>query len=285
METFYKKIDELKKRPWYDEARKTHLNEIKSKNRLERIKKEKEKLQKEYEEKIGKLDQDFADETKRYEDAQITHRWKIELENTEESDPIDVNDEEIKKQKLEELFWNKDAILDDLIQNHVKIEENYEYLSWYEWKKISIKLPAVWNFEWFEFNCFAWDESLRRNEFEHFFYKDKSYSMHEICELLRAINRYMKELWVETDWDMNYFNDLKHMWWWRIERGWNNCIAWKYLREITGLNDVKHFWLLDSKINWRENTYVQWALDETSCCFSVKNGGLGRWKLLLKELD
>lgn len=60
MENFNKEIDEMKSRPWYEEARRTHLEEIKTKIKLAKSKKE------------------YEDSLKAYEDAQIAHRWEIE---------------------------------------------------------------------------------------------------------------------------------------------------------------------------------------------------------------
>ncbi len=58
-ENFEKKIDEIKSRPWYEEARKTHLEEINAKSRLTKAKKE------------------LEDAEKSYNEAQIAHRWKV----------------------------------------------------------------------------------------------------------------------------------------------------------------------------------------------------------------
>lgn len=56
MDNFEKQIDEIKNRPQYVEAKKTHLNQIKAKIKFNKAKKE-------------------------YEDAQIAHSWAIEVEN------------------------------------------------------------------------------------------------------------------------------------------------------------------------------------------------------------
>lgn len=86
MDNFTKEMDEMKSRPWYEEAKKTHLEEIKAKIWVNAAKKEKERLQKEYEEKLARADEDIADKNKAYEDAQIAHRWEVEQKITKNSD-------------------------------------------------------------------------------------------------------------------------------------------------------------------------------------------------------
>lgn len=86
MDNFTKEMDEMKSRPWYEDAKKTHLEEIKSKIWVNAAKKEKERLQKEYEEKLAKADEDIADKNKAYEDAKIAHRWEVEQKITKNSD-------------------------------------------------------------------------------------------------------------------------------------------------------------------------------------------------------
>lgn len=78
MDNFTKEMDEMKTKPWYEEARKTHLQEIKARIKLAKSKKEKENLQKEYEEKMAKADENIVESTKAYEEAQIAHRGKVE---------------------------------------------------------------------------------------------------------------------------------------------------------------------------------------------------------------
>jgi len=73
METFYKKLEEIKKRPLYEEAKVTHLGWNKNKNK---IIKNKEKLQKKYEEEMEQSDKEVITENKQFEDAQIAYRWK-----------------------------------------------------------------------------------------------------------------------------------------------------------------------------------------------------------------
>jgi hypothetical protein len=60
------------------------LDEIKSKSNVKKAKAEKERLQKEYEEKLAKADADIAETEKQYEDAQIAHRGEVENEDKTE---------------------------------------------------------------------------------------------------------------------------------------------------------------------------------------------------------
>ena len=78
MNNFGAQTREMKNRPWYEEARRTYLDEIKAKKWVEAAKAEKERLLKEYEEKLAKADEDIAESNNSYENAQIAHRGKVE---------------------------------------------------------------------------------------------------------------------------------------------------------------------------------------------------------------
>jgi len=78
MDNFYAEIDEMKKRPWYEEAKKTHAEEIKAKVKLEKEESAKEKLLKEYEKALAQVDAKIADRKNSYEEAQIAHRGNVE---------------------------------------------------------------------------------------------------------------------------------------------------------------------------------------------------------------
>lgn len=173
-ENFEKDIDAIKSRPWYEEAKKTHLEEIKAKIRLKKAKKE------------------LEDAENSYNEAQVAHKWKVE-------------DEE-----KESLRGNTDAILRDLTENHVKIEPNVNYM-WYEWKKVYIDLPKVGNFPWFKFEYFVSNDKVYKKDFEKKSnLEKKSYSMSDVSKLLQAMNKYMIELDGKNDGDMDYENELKY---------------------------------------------------------------------------
>lgn len=163
---------------------------------------------------------------------------------------------EKKSEISETLFWNKEAILKDLKEHHVKIEENAEMM-WFKWKKIRLELPAVWNFEGFKFDCFVSDESIEKKSIEKKFFlkkesklEEKSYSMQEIWELLEAINTYMKELWIDSDENMDYKNDLQTREKGKFHRDVPKSKAWNYLKSIIGLDSF--YWLKDKNV-WYYN--------------------------------
>lgn len=129
-----------------------------------------------------------------------------------------------------ELFWNVEAILKDLKKNHVKEYDAEEM--WYKWKRVHIDLPAVWNFDWFEFDYFVSENTIKRREFkENPEFEKESHSFSSISKLLEKLNKYMKELGVETDWNMDYRAALMYYY-----TDCNNCVVWNYLKDITGLD-------------------------------------------------
>lgn len=70
----------LSEEPWYEESKRTHLQEIKTKSWVRKAQTAKEELLKEYEEKLAKADAEISNSKKSYEEAQIAHRWKVEDE-------------------------------------------------------------------------------------------------------------------------------------------------------------------------------------------------------------
>ena len=115
MENFDQEMEEMKSRPGYEKARKTHLEEIKARIKLAKSKQEKERLQKEYEEKLAKADEDIAESTKGYEDAQIAHRGKIEQKITENKEDLEI------PKKLADFRkkWEKNIDLDEDIKEKI----------------------------------------------------------------------------------------------------------------------------------------------------------------------
>ena len=149
---------------------------------------------------------------------------------------------ERKNEISETLFWNKEAILKDLKEHHVKIEETAG-MNWYTWKNVHIDLPAVGNFEWFKFDYFASDGSVVNKEFEsNSEYKKLSYSLEEIAELLAALNKYMRALWVIIDDGIDFKKDLKR---WKKDE-YKIILTWRCLKEITWLDGI--FWTANKKL-------------------------------------
>ena len=172
-----------------------------------------------------------------------------------------------------ELFWDKEAILKDLKENHVKIEENVENF-WKEWKIVHIDLPAVWEFEWFKFDCFISNDSFNRETLGKERGTKKTnknlYSVKEISRLLQAINKYMKALGVDTDWDMDYE---------KISNKEVYTKSWDIVKNIFGLD--WYYWLSDETLN---NDRWYWCCVD-NCYFQHNNFVTTEARLLLKLSD
>lgn len=254
-ENFEKKIDEIKSRPWYEEARKTHLEEINAKSRLTKAKKE------------------LEDAEKSYNEAQIAHRWKVEKFSENDAE----NFWELSQEKKEKLYWNRVAIIKDLKENYLK-EKDAEMM-WYKWKEVHLSLPAVWNFKWFKLDYFVSNDFVYKEDFEsNPELEKKSKSMKQIWEILKAVNRYMAELWVENDWDMDYENDLQD---WKTEK--YGCKAWDCLKDISGLNEL--YWTGDKGVDGIKDSRVLWDCYDDDCDFTRCNGGNSSANLFLRLSD
>lgn len=70
-----------------------------------------------------------------------------------------------KRKPNPELLYNKEAVINDLKENHVKIIKNQEML-WHHWKIVQIVLPAVWKFEWRTFRFFVSSKSIKKQIFK-----------------------------------------------------------------------------------------------------------------------
>lgn len=142
------------------------------------------------------------------------------------------------------MYWNKDAILNALKWNEKYVRTEYDVeMMWYEWKKVHIVLPAVWNFKGYEFDYFVSEDFVAQKDFENNpELGKKSYSMNDISKLLEAVNKFMAELGCETDWDgYKYENELK-LW----ETGTDRCKVWNCLKFITWLESL--YWLKDNAV-------------------------------------
>ena len=199
---------------------------------------------------------------------------KIKKVVEEEKEEEERKTKEREEKKLE-LMWNTNAILDDLKENHVKIEKNKKIM-WYKWKIVHIDLPAIWNFNWFKFNYFVSYERVVEDEFErNFLFGDQLYSMKDVSELLQAMNEYMKELQGKNDWDMDYEDKLKY-------RTTNTCRCniWDYLKYITWLDSI--YWLKYKIISWMESWCIRWHCDYDHCFFRPNSDLDSGTKLFLR---
>lgn len=230
VKTFYDKMEEIKRKPWYEEALKSARKEWALKH------------------KMHKAEKDYLEAKEAYEKAQVDYRWEVE-EKTEVKDT------------KEELYWDKEKILENLKENCVKVEENVEMM-WHKWKKVHINLPKIeWKFEWFKFEYFVSNESVLKKDFEsNPELEKKSYSMEEVWGLLKAMNKYMQAMGVETDWDMDYENDLKY---WKTDN--YGCDAWDCLKNIAWLD--YWYWLKDKDLDWVKNSRAEWNCNFDYCDF------------------
>ena len=174
--------------------------------------------------------------------------------------------QETPQEKKEKLYWNREAIIKDLKENYLK---KYDAeIMWFKWKEVHLTLPAVWNFEWFKLDYFVSNDLVYERAFEsNPELEKKSKSMKDIWEILKAVNRYMAELWVETDWDMNYENDLQY---WKTER--RGCKAWDCLKDVTGLN--RWYWTSDKGETREKNSRIRWNCSDDRCYFNRYSLGL-----------
>lgn len=135
--------------------------------------------------------------------------------------------EDVKKRYWERLYWNKDAILDDLRKNHVK-HMDYE-IWWHKWCMTILDLPPVWKkFKWFVFQCFRSYDTISKSEFlKNKDFVDMSYTKEEISNLFRAMNEYMKANWIYTDESMDYEHELREP-----NSSKESCKAWLYVEHL-----------------------------------------------------
>ena len=189
---------------------------------------------------------------------------KEEEENKRKTREEKEKKEKEKKEREEKLKWDTDAILKDLKENHVKIEENAKMM-WYKWKKVHIYLPAVWDFEWFKFDYFVSDcEVLKKNFAKKPELEKRSYSMKDVSKLFQAMNEYMSELQGKNDWNMDYENELTC---WGTKR--NVCNAGDCLKAITWLN-VSYRLRDKEDVVWER--YQRAELDcRNDCCYVYRS--------------
>jgi len=180
----------------------------------------------------------------------------------------------IQKSGVEFLYWNKDAILDELKEKYVDIENDVEMV-WYKWKIVHINLPVVWNFKWFKFDYFVSESSVRKNEFEsNPELEEKSYCMDDIWRLLCAVDEYMKELGVKIG-EVKKQEGYIRYW---IE-GVFNFDAWDCLKKIAWLD--KEYRLSDKNIAWY-GSRITWNCSNEDCSFDSYIREYNRNYLFLK---
>ena len=220
MDNFTKEMDEMKSRPWYEEAKKTHLEEIKAKIKLAKSKKE------------------YEDSLKAYKDAQIAHRWEVEQKITEDSEnkekseiPQDLKDfrkawKEIVKNLSHDFRDNMDDILKKIDEIPVKVEIDNDgsrliefELWWKTWKILDPKLEKysegfrpdwenwyidsinrTYDYNYVKLKWIRWDVDERENEKLRDYVKKKKNEWLDMATM-GQIKEILSALWEKADLD------------------------------------------------------------------------------------
>ena len=102
----------------------------------------------------------------------------------------------------------------------VKIEPDIEFM-WHKWKKVSIELPTVGDFEWYKTTFFVWDYKIYWERYKKEIKPNKElvekmYRRPDIYDFLEKLKRCIKELHkyiykteVNIDEKINYLYDLQ----------------------------------------------------------------------------
>ena len=191
-------------------------------------------------------------------DAMYTEMDKAEKIRNEQETKREIEEKRLKK--IESMKWNKEMIFENLRNNYLKFENGVKYM-WYRWKKMSLELPAIWNFEWFKFNCFI---SNRRHHYRSKMTK-MSYSIEEIWKLLDSLNKYLKELWVETDGDIDYEKDLQNS---LKKDEYKTYNVLECLKKITWLSNF--YWVANKSSRWALNSVKMLDYYKNDCCLYWK---------------
>jgi hypothetical protein len=142
-------------------------------------------------------------------------------------------------------------ILDNLKINSIKTPCN---VLWIEWESRTIILPKTENTEEFSFTLRKSNDVVNRQYLEdHPEFKKEGCDDEYICKILQAINKYLKELWIETDWDVDYLRWMNA--YGSHKRKWGNE-AWDCLKYLMDLGDSDTSYCVD----W------YWMNGEHNCC-------------------
>lgn len=175
----------------------------------------------------------------------------------------------------DELYWDKDKILEEMREKYVNIED--AEIEWYKWKKITIMLPKVKWFEWEE--LFGWkiceffvsDEEITKKKFENSpGVVENSWSKKNVWDLLWDFRKYMKVRGVQIDADIDDYEDDLRAYATEIFK----CEAWKYLKDIiekkAGKKVLEDCWLRD-EVHRGNNLrdFFVWKCKKDLCCWAV----------------
>lgn len=112
----------------------------------------------------------------------------------------------LKCEKTKRLMWKKEEVFKYIKENYVQIEKGIKFL-WYEWKRIHIDLPAIWDLKWFKFDYFVSDENIAKHDLKkNQELNNKSCSKYNLAKewgiwylggLSSYIKRYLENFWIE----------------------------------------------------------------------------------------
>lgn len=146
------------------------------------------------------------------------------------------------------------SILDNIKAGRIEKDCN---VLWLDWKSFTFELPEKWDFKWFKFTLCVSDDGVRTKYIDQHSteFEKEAYSFKEIADILQALNKYLKNCWIETDWEVNYLS--------RMQSYYGNLmtksIAWDCLKYLTGFgNDGKEDWFWMNNKNPQSN--CQWFL-------------------------
>ena len=163
----------------------------------------------------------------------------------------------------------------DGIKDNNRIETPDNDVLWLEWKSITINLPK------FSFTLRVSNNWVRREYLEeHPKFKEEGCEEEYICEMLKAINKYLEECWIETDWDVDYLNRMKAYDYPR--RMWSSA-AWECINYLMELGDYDEkgyhgdwYWMNGISDNCQEFLCCAWRM------FQFQHIGRSRCKVLCK---
>lgn len=206
LENFYDDIDELRKRPWYEEAKLTLETKRKALCHRNRLILEKDKT--EWAAKETEINnQELDDADLRLWKANLCHLWmwnkEIILKDIRNS-YIRIN--KCKKEKLWD-YWLEDPRMRD--PSHFKDPPDPSFCQFkpklFEWIEFCVDLPKVWSFEWFKSKIF---KPRGRSMRFYMTNEDRELEKWFNANLANALRKYLLEFWVEIDKGVDYERDL-----------------------------------------------------------------------------
>ena len=167
-----------------------------------------------------------------------------------------IDAQKAKEEKEKSLYWDKDKILKHLWEDCTERDSEMLWMVWSEWK---ITFPDVeWKFKWKTFKFFRSSNFIDRRSDgrvtkkevdENPEWKEKLWSLKNVCEMLQYVREYMKAMGVEIDKDVDYENDLKK---WEAIDEIKRTEAWQYLGKILHSG----IWLKNENVAAQKNSRV-----------------------------